>query len=75
MIWLASMKVIQGNKRWAAEGWEGAVLEDGYPVPSPAEAARIVEHLEPFMVDNPHIDPASLEHTLFLLLSWQVNGR
>ncbi len=52
---------IQGNKRWAAEGWEGAVLEDGYPVPSPAEAARIAEHLE-LMVDNPHIDPATLKH-------------
>ena len=44
MTWL--YESIQGNKRWAAEGWEGAVLEDGYPVPSPAEAARIAEHLE-----------------------------
>lgn len=59
MTWL--YESIQGNKRWAAEGWEGAVLEDGYPVPSPAEAARIAEHLE-LMVDNPHIDPATLKH-------------
>ena len=59
MTWL--YESIEGNKRWAAQGWEGAVLEDGYPVPSPAEAARIAEHLE-LMVDNPHIDPASLEH-------------
>ena len=59
MTWL--YESIEGNKRWAVEGWEGAVLEDGYPVPSPAEAARIAEHLE-LMVDNPHIDPASLEH-------------
>ena len=59
MTWL--YESIAGNKRWAAQGWEGAVLEDGYPVPSPAEAARIAEHLE-LMVDNPHIDPASLEH-------------
>lgn len=58
MTWL--YESIQGNKRWAAEGWEGAVLEDGYPVPSPTEAARIAEHLE-LMVDNPHIDPATLE--------------
>ena len=59
MTWL--YESIEGNKRWAAEGWEGAVLEDGYPVPSPAEAARIAEHLE-LMVDNPHIDPATLGH-------------
>ena len=59
MTWL--YESIEGNKCWAAQGWEGAVLEDGYPVPSPAEAARIAEHLE-LMVDNPHIDPASLEH-------------
>ena len=59
MTWL--YESIEGNKRWAAQGWEGAVLEDGYPVPSPAEAARIAEHLE-LMVDNPHIDPVSLEH-------------
>ena len=59
MTWL--YESIAGNKRWAAHGWEGAVLEDGYPVPSPAEAARIAEHLE-LMVDNPHIDSASLEH-------------
>ena len=59
MTWL--YESIEGNKRWAAEGWEGAVLEDGYPVPSPAEAARIAEHLE-LMVDNPHIDPATLKH-------------
>ena len=59
MTWL--YESIEGNKCWAAEGWEGAVLEDGYPVPSPAEAARIAEHLE-LMVDNPHIDSASLEH-------------
>ena len=59
MTWL--YENIEGNKRWATEGWEGAVLEDGYPVPSPAEAARIAEHLE-LMVDNPHIDPATLGH-------------
>ena len=59
MTWL--YESIEGNKRWAAQGWEGAVLEDGYPVPSPAEAARVAEHLE-LMVNNPHIDPASLEH-------------
>ena len=59
MTWL--YESIAGNKRWAAQGWEGAVLEDGYPVPSPAEAARIAEHLE-LMVDNPHIDPATLGH-------------
>ena len=59
MTWL--YESIEGNKCLAAQGWEGAVLEDGYPVPSPAEAARIAEHLE-LMVDNPHIDPASLEH-------------
>lgn len=59
MTWL--YESIEGNKHWAAQGWEGAVLEDGYPVPSPAKAARIAEHLE-LMVDNPHIDPASLEH-------------
>ena len=57
MSWL--YESIEGNKRWASEGWEGATLEDGYPVPSPTEAARIAEHLE-LMVDNPHIDPASL---------------
>ena len=57
MSWL--YESIEGNKRWANEGWEGATLEDGYPVPSPTEAARIAEHLE-LMVDNPHIDPASL---------------
>lgn len=59
MSWL--YESIEGNKRWAAEGWEGATLEDGYPVPSPTEAARIAEHLE-LMVDNPHIDPATLKH-------------
>ncbi len=57
MTWL--YESIEGNKRWAAQGWEGAVLEDGYPVPSPTEAARIAEHLE-LMVDNPHINPATL---------------
>ena len=57
MSWL--YESIEGNKKWAAEGWEGATLEDGYPVPTPTEAARIAEHLE-LMVDNPHIDPASL---------------
>ena len=57
MSWL--YESIEGNKRWATEGWEGATLEDGYPVPTPTEAARIAEHLE-LMVDNPHIDPASL---------------
>ena len=50
---------IEKNKRWAAHGWEGATLEDGHPVPSPTEAAKIVEHLE-LMVDNPHINPASV---------------
>ena len=47
------------NRRWAAEGHEGATLEDGTPVPSPAESAQIAELLE-LMVDNPQIDAASL---------------
>ena len=47
------------NRRWAAEGEEGVTLEDGTPVPSPAEAAQTAELLQ-LMVDNPHIDAASL---------------
>ena len=47
------------NRRWAEEGHEGAELEDGTPVPSPAESARIAELLQ-LMVDNPQIDAASL---------------
>lgn len=47
------------NRRWAAEGEEGATLEDGTPVPSPAEAARIAELLQ-LMVEQPQIDAASL---------------
>ncbi len=47
------------NRRWAAEGHEGATLEDGTPVPSPAEAARIAELLQ-LMVEQPQIDAASL---------------
>ena len=47
------------NRRWAEEGYEGATLEDGTPVPSPAESARIAELLQ-LMVDNPQIDAASL---------------
>ena len=47
------------NRRWAEEGYEGAALEDGTPVPSPAESARIAELLQ-LMVDNPQIDATSL---------------
>lgn len=47
------------NRRWAQEGSEGVTLEDGTPVPSPAESAQIAELLQ-LMVDNPHIDAASL---------------
>ena len=47
------------NRRWAAEGVEGATLEDGTPVPSPADAAQIAELLQ-LMVENPQIDAASL---------------
>lgn len=47
------------NRRWAAEGHEGATLEDGTPVPSPAESAQIAELLQ-LMVENPQIDAASL---------------
>lgn len=47
------------NRRWAAEGEEGATLEDGTPVPSPAESAQIAELLQ-LMVENPQIDAASL---------------
>ncbi|MCR8907422.1 alpha/beta fold hydrolase [Thermophilibacter sp. ET337] len=47
------------NRRWAKEGHEGAELEDGTPVPSPAESARIAELLQ-LMVENPQIDAASL---------------
>lgn len=47
------------NRRWAAEGEEGATLEDGTPVPSPAESAQIAELLQ-LMVENPQIDVASL---------------
>ncbi|HIZ46258.1 MAG TPA: alpha/beta fold hydrolase [Candidatus Olsenella pullistercoris] len=47
------------NRRWAEEGSEGVTLEDGTPVPSPAEAARIAELLQ-LMVEQPQIDAASL---------------
>ncbi|WP_346696339.1 alpha/beta fold hydrolase [Thermophilibacter mediterraneus] len=47
------------NRRWAEQGWEGATLEDGTPVPSPAESARIAELLQ-LMVENPRIEAASL---------------
>ena len=47
------------NRRWAEEGYEGATLEDGTPVPSPAESARIAELLQ-LMVDNPQIEASSL---------------
>ena len=47
------------NRRWAEEGYEGATLEDGTSVPSPAESARIAELLQ-LMVENPQIDAASL---------------
>ena len=47
------------NRRWAKEGHEGAELEDGTPVPSPVESARIAELLQ-LMVENPQIDAASL---------------
>lgn len=47
------------NRRWAAEGEEGVTLEDGTPVPTPAESARIAELLQ-LMVEQPQIDPTSL---------------
>ena len=47
------------NRRWAEEGEEGVTLEDGTPVPSPAESARIAELLQ-LMVEQPQIDAASL---------------
>ena len=47
------------NRRWAEEGFKGATLEDGTPVPSPAESAQIAELLQ-LMVENPQIDAASL---------------
>ena len=47
------------NRRWAAEGREGAALEDGTPVPSPAEAAQIAELLQ-LMVEQPQIDAETL---------------
>ncbi|MBM6775601.1 bifunctional alpha/beta hydrolase/GNAT family N-acetyltransferase [Olsenella profusa] len=47
------------NRRWAAEGEEGATLEDGTPVPSPAEATQIAELLQ-LMVENPQIEASSL---------------
>ncbi len=47
------------NRRWAAEGEEGVTLEDGTPVPSPEEAARIAELLQ-LMVEQPQIDAGSL---------------
>ena len=47
------------NRRWASEGHEGATLEDGTPVPSPAEAARIAELLQ-LMVEQPQIEASSL---------------
>ena len=47
------------NRRWAEEGYEGATLEDGTPVPTPAESAQIAELLQ-LMVENPQIDAASL---------------
>lgn len=47
------------NRRWAAEGEEGVTLEDGTPVPSPAQAALTAELLQ-LMVDQPQIDAASL---------------
>ena len=47
------------NRAWAAGGREGVLLEDGTPVPSPTEAARISELLE-LMVREPQIEAASL---------------
>jgi len=47
------------NRTWAEDGTEGVTLEDGTPVPSPAEAAQIAELLQ-LMVDEPHIDASSL---------------
>ena len=47
------------NRRWAEEGEEGVTLEDGTPVPSPAESARIAELLQ-LMVEQPQIEAGSL---------------
>lgn len=55
--WMADAAA--ANRAWAERGWEGATLEDGTPVPAPAEAARTAELLQ-LMVDQPQIDAASL---------------
>lgn len=47
------------NRAWAEGGREGVLLEDGTPIPSPTEAARISELLE-LMVREPQIEAASL---------------
>ena len=47
------------NRAWAEGGREGVLLEDGTPIPSPAEAAQIAELLE-LMVHEPQIEAASL---------------
>lgn len=55
--WMAGAAA--ANLAWSKEGSEGVILEDGTPVPSPAEAARIAELLQ-LMVDQPQIEAASL---------------
>ena len=55
--WMA--EAAEANAAWAAEGWEGAVDEEGNAVPSPAEAGRIAELLA-LMVDQPQISADSL---------------
>ncbi len=50
---------VAAQRLWAEKGYEGAVLEDGYPVPSPNEAAKIAEHIE-LMYREPHIPTESL---------------
>lgn len=55
--WMA--EAAAANRAWARDGWEGATLEDGTPVPAPAEADQIAELLE-LMVDQPQIEAATL---------------
>lgn len=50
---------VAAQRHWAQCGYEGATLEDGYPVPSPHEAAKIAEHIE-LMYTEPQIPAESL---------------
>ena len=50
---------VAAQRHWARCGYEGATLEDGYPVPSPHEAAKIAEHIE-LMYTEPQIPAESL---------------